>query len=93
MINLFLEEVPHYAEEMLTAYTSGNFEFIRKTAHRIKPTLGNLGIVTLKDDIQTIEDLAAGQNPSDRLLELLRRTNGVVINVAGELKTYLASAV
>jgi len=93
MINLFLEEVPHYAEEMLTAYTSGNFEFIRKTAHRIKPTLGNLGIVTLKDDIQTIEDLAAGQNPSDRLLELLRRTNGVVINVAGELRTYLASAV
>jgi len=93
MINLFLDEVPHFTEEMLTAYTSGNFDFIKKTAHRIKPTLGNLGINALKDDIQTIEDLAAGQNPSGHLLELLRRTNGVVINVAGELRTYLASAV
>jgi len=93
MITLFLEEVPQFTEEMLSAYTSGNYEFIKKTAHRIKPTLGNLGINTLKDDIQTIEQLAADQTANGQLLELLRRTNGIVINVAGELRTYLASAI
>jgi len=93
MIALFLDEVPHFTEEMLSAYTHGNFDFIKKTAHRIKPTLGTLGISALKDDIQTIEQLAADETASSQLLELLRRTNGVVINVAGELRTYLASAV
>jgi len=55
MIEMFHQVVEKANEEFDEALIAKNFSQINKTAHRIKPTIDNMGIVTLKEDIRELE--------------------------------------
>lgn len=55
MIEMFHQVVEKANEEFDVALKAKNFSQINKTAHRIKPTIDNMGIVSLKEDIRELE--------------------------------------
>ncbi len=86
MIRLFLEQMPAAVDEIKTALKEGDPEKIRKTAHRIKPTIDNFGIDDLKQDIRSIEAMAKEGLVSPELEFLIDRLADVIARVAGELE-------
>lgn len=86
MVALFLQEVPEAAPKMMAAYDNGDFEFIRRTAHRIKSDVDNLGIAVLKTDIREIERLASLGLPSRQLQMLLHHAETVLSHVTADLE-------
>jgi PAS domain S-box-containing protein len=90
MIRLFLEQVPAATHEIMQAYRDHELEKVKAIAHRIKPTIDNLEIHSLKNEIREIETLAAKKKPSERLENLIELTQDVIGKVAVQLKEYSA---
>lgn len=57
MIELFLEQTPESVAEITTALQKGDILSIKKLAHKVKPMVDSLEILTLKDVIRELEDL------------------------------------
>ena len=55
MTKLFSEIIPKYIEEMEIALKNKDLEAVSKVAHKLKPSLFNMNIHILKEDIKTIE--------------------------------------
>jgi HPt (histidine-containing phosphotransfer) domain-containing protein len=55
MVRLFAEQAPALASEILASYESGDLQRMGSTAHKLKPSIDNMGIVSLKDPIRAIE--------------------------------------
>ena len=55
MLKLFLNLTPKYIELINESSKKNDLETIKKTAHKIKPTITNLGIISLKEDILILE--------------------------------------
>jgi PAS domain S-box-containing protein len=85
MIALFIESTPVSVIEMRNAYTNNEFEKVRKIAHRIKPSIDNLEITSLKIDIREIELNAETFQKSaqldDLILKVEKTMNEVVFNL------------
>ncbi len=86
MIQLFIEHTPASVLEISNAYSEGDFEKIKKVAHRLKPSIDNMGIAELKNEIREIEELAEANKPSERLEKLISTLQNVVEDVLLELK-------
>ncbi|WP_315820351.1 Hpt domain-containing protein [Paraflavitalea speifideaquila] len=89
MLHLFLQEVPAAVGAINMAYKSHDFATIHHCAHRIKPILANLGIVSLKEDILEIERTALEHQPSLRLEQLIHKLDTTVACVATHIRSYL----
>ncbi|MCX6317791.1 MAG: PAS domain S-box protein [Bacteroidetes bacterium] len=86
MISLFVGQVPAATAEIMEAYKEHDMEKVKSIAHRIKPTIDNLEIHSLKNEIREIETLAAKMKPSARLENLIQFLQDVIVKVALELK-------
>lgn len=86
MIDLFIVYGPESVQELKEAYAAGDFEKIRKIAHRIKPSIDNLGITSLVEDIRTIESKAEIYRTSIQLEKLISKLETVFTIVVNELK-------
>ncbi|HTI91606.1 MAG TPA: ATP-binding protein [Puia sp.] len=86
MVLLFLQQVPAEIKEMLAAHSENNFEFIRRTAHRIKPMLHNFGITSLKDDMIELEKLLPGNAHGDQAFTILKKAESIITQAAAGLK-------
>ncbi|MEZ0486665.1 PAS domain S-box protein [Fibrella aquatica] len=87
MTSLFIEYGPAAVQEIKDAHMAGDFEKVRKTAHRIKPSIDNMGILSLKEAIRTIEK-EAGNTLTNKELELLiAQLDTVITAVVNELRT------
>ncbi len=86
MITLFLDQGPASVSEIKAAYEAGDFEKIAKVAHRMKPTIDNLGILLLKEDIRDMEKHAAVYGRSALLETLVTKLETVIGAVATALK-------
>ena len=86
MIELFIEHVPPSVNEISNAYKEKDFEKIKSVAHRLRPSIDNMGIESLKNEIQEIEKLADGNQPSEHLNKLISKMEEVVSQVVIQLK-------
>ncbi|NID09890.1 PAS domain S-box protein [Fibrivirga algicola] len=86
MTSLFVDYGPTSVQEIDAAYALGDYETVRRVAHRIKPSIDNLGIKVLKDDIRTIEKEAGISLSADQLDSLLAKLKDVVTKVATDLQ-------
>lgn len=86
MIRLFIKQVPVSVEEIQAAYLDRNFDIIKKTAHRIKPSIDNMGINSLKAEIREIETLAMENNNSPKLIQLIQHLDNTIKKVVEELR-------
>jgi PAS domain S-box-containing protein len=89
MLHLFLQEVPAAIGAINMAYKSQDFATVHHCAHRIKPILGNLGVVSLKDDILEIEKTALEHQSTIRLEQLIHKLDTTVTCVAANIRCYL----
>lgn len=81
MIDLFLHQTPPMLDQMKEALLQNDLSTISGLAHKMKPSLDNLGIVSLKEVIRTIEKAGelgiSGQQLKDQL-DILEVTLGMV---------------
>ena len=85
MLRLFIDQIPDSVNYIKTAYKEGDFEKIKKTAHKIKPTIDIMEIESLKDDIRHIEKYAEIYQSSEQLENLISHLDEVVERVVEEL--------
>lgn len=86
MLSLFIEQVPNSVKELFHAYADEDFEKLSDIAHRIKPALDNMGIVSLKEEIREIEKFSVAYGKSERLEYLLKKVAEVINQVVYSLK-------
>ncbi len=80
MLGLFVTETPPGVEKLVEGYMSGDLETVRYFAHRMKPSITNLGILGLKDDILKIEFIKEKGPEMEQLVEKLQNTINRVVD-------------
>lgn len=85
MLNLFVDQVPASIHEMKQAFESQNLSKIKSIAHRIKPSIDNMGIVSLKEKIRNIESMADQAKGNEELKELINLLDKTISNVIAQL--------
>lgn len=91
MIQLFVDQIPTAVEGMNKAYTEGDFPTLKAIAHRIKPSIENMRIGNMYQEIRQIEQLAMEDTSSPQLPVLLERTSSVLIEAINQLKEELVA--
>lgn len=89
MIQLFVDQIPTSVEGMKKAYSERDFPALKAIAHRIKPSVENMRIGNMYQEIRQIEQLAMENEDSPLLPELLERTTSVLIEAIEQLKEEL----
>ncbi len=89
MIRLFIDIIPDSVLKMRNAFEEKDFDTLHAIAHRIKPSINNLGIDEIKVEIKQIEHLAAEDPRSNQLPLLLEKTETVLSEVIKQLKKEL----
>lgn len=76
MVAVFIKEIPNAIEEIKKAYNNNDFVTVKKTTHRIKPTLSYYAVIKIEKDIRSIETLAKqGQATPELELKIIRVEN------------------
>lgn len=86
MITLFITQAPSSVSEIKEAYAENDFERVKKIAHRLKPSIDNLGIISLKHEIRSIEKNAETLKTSKELEQLISNLETVINEVVITLK-------
>lgn len=87
MIGIFAEQTPVAISEMKAAMAAGHWDSVSKLAHRIKPSIDNMGIQTLQSVIRDIEAKAKSDPPDElTIAALLERTEEVIAAVLERLR-------
>lgn len=91
IILLFVDQAPAGVTRLKAAYHSHDFNEIGKIAHRMKPDIDNLEIISLKDDIRQIETLASQKQNGAVLEGLINKLDDTIMRVVHELKANVLS--
>lgn len=89
MVDLFLNQTPPMLEEMKQAFSVGDGQKVAALAHKMKPSLDNLGVKSLFQTIRNLEKYPSEpQNHSQTIedLDLLEKT---LFQVFSEMKSQL----
>lgn len=87
MVALFINQAPSSMKEIEDAYHSKDYEKIMKIAHRLKPSIDNMGIVSIKNDIRELEKNIDNYVASDTLELYIKKIGQVIDSVVVELKS------
>ena len=86
MIALFIAGTPISIQEMKDAYKNQDFDKVRKIAHKIKPSIDNLDINNIKNEVREIEMNAESYKSSEQLENLILKVENVMNVVVAQLK-------
>jgi hypothetical protein len=89
LLKLFLEIHVPAARELGRAFAEDNLEKVAGLAHWMKPSIQQMGIVGLKDDVGAIEDMASGRTSPEGLGVLVSGLCSVMERVGGQLRLEL----
>jgi HPt (histidine-containing phosphotransfer) domain-containing protein len=85
LLTIFVNETPTTIGSMYEALRKGEYETLRKLAHRIKPSIHNLGINGIAGHLLDIE---LGNEPQNTELKL-NHISSVLVEVLMEMKADL----
>ena len=57
MLRIFIEQAPSSVQEIKNAYKANDFNKVMQVAHKIKPMIDMLGIVSLKKEVRILENV------------------------------------
>lgn len=86
MIKLFSEQAPLSVQEIKEAYGQKDLEKVKAVAHRLKPSIDNMGIHSLTKEIRQIETLALSGDQEQELPGLIEQLETVLVEVVGRLQ-------
>ena len=72
MVNMFMEQIPLQAAELETYYHHSDYKSMSAMAHKIKPVVDNMNIISLKEPIREIEKIGKLGMANDNLEGLVR---------------------
>src|SRR5437867_13368514 len=78
MLNIFVKEMSLALQEICAGEESNNLEKIRSTAHRIKPSLSNMAVDSIRDDILKLEMFDPSGKQIAQLPEIINRVESVL---------------
>jgi len=90
MIGDFIEKVPQDLDEIQSHLEDQNWKRVRAIAHKIKPTLGFMGIKKLEPVIASIEEFAAEEKSLEKLPGLIEELNSVCSLAVKELEVEIS---
>lgn len=86
MIHIFTDSIPKSIEEIQAAFEKNDWDTLRKVAHRIKPSIDNMGIIGTKDDIRILEKYSLENGSLEDLKDLVKRVSDNLLKVVEELE-------
>ncbi len=89
MLQLFVRDIPESVTKMEAAFHQGDLMTVKALAHRIKPSIQNMGISLLKDDLPEIELIAATGNHDNRLEPMIEKLRKVTTQVVAQVREVL----
>jgi hypothetical protein len=89
LLKLFLEINVPAARELGQAFRENDMKKVVSLAHRMKPSIQQMDIALLKDDVGAIEGMAAGRLCPDGLGLLVSKFCSVMEQVEGQLRLEL----
>lgn len=89
MLSYFLENTPGVLNDMKQFYQDKDWKSLRNAAHKFKPQLTFMGIKSVFNEVETIEQNSANEVNTDEIPELLKKVEAVCIDAMEEIKTEL----
>ncbi len=86
MLTLFVESFPAYIEEMRSNFEKGDTEQLKKIAHKITPSLNDLGIVSILQDMYDLEKSNIEDFTHDNLQKKVEHVTQVLTKVTEQIK-------
>lgn len=86
MLKLFVTNTPESAQKIKSAYASGDFDTVKYLAHLIRPSLHNMSVNSVKNDVLQIEALAEKKIKDPMLEMLIDKLITVVDKAVGQIK-------
>jgi len=85
MKQIFSEEMLINLDKLTKAFTAGDYNTIRVTAHTMKPSIDNVHILSIKEEIRQLEHGAARQAPLEELKPLADKVDSVLRDVIADM--------
>jgi PAS domain S-box-containing protein len=90
MIHLFIKTIPPSLHSMREAYNNKDFVALNAVAHRIRPSIKDMGISEIFNDLKQVEILSIKDNQSILLPQYLDKIEDIMSKVIDELKTEIS---
>ncbi|MEO6305536.1 MAG: PAS domain S-box protein [Bacteroidia bacterium] len=85
MVQIFIDQADPSIEEILQAYKKKDLTSVYQVAHRIKPSIDGMGIISLKEVVRSVEKNAKENNDSEQLQEEINFLCSTLSNVVTQL--------
>lgn len=86
MLKMFVEQIPVFVNEMLEKHSVGELITVGEIAHRIKPTIDNMGIVSSKTIIREIEKMGKANEDNGTMHMLIKKVEADVANAVKAIR-------
>lgn len=91
MINIFLQQIPEFHEEMKTLYKSGKYHDLGLLAHKAKSSVAIMGMQNLADKLKELELKAKSEEDIESYSEYIDYYDKDTKLALNELKDYINS--
>lgn len=86
MLRLFTDIVPTSVEQMKNALAKNDFETIAKVAHKLKPSINHLNILSIQPLLLKLEKTEATQDNQESLVAFVIQVNEILESVVQHIK-------
>lgn len=86
MLKMFVEQIPVFVAEMMQKLEEGEYTTVGEIAHRIKPTIDNMGIVSSKTIIREIEKMGKANQDNGTMATLIKKVETDVAKAVEAIK-------
>jgi two-component system, sensor histidine kinase len=86
MLMMFVEQIPVFVNDMKEKHAEGQFLSVGEIAHRIKPTIDNMGIVSSKTLIRELEKMGKANEDNGTMATLIKKVESDVAKAVEAIK-------
>jgi CheY-like chemotaxis protein len=86
MVNIFISISRENCDMLQKALEKGDIEILNKTAHKIKPSIEQMGISSLKDTVRKLEKYKIENGSEEELNNLVKQLTSTLLEVAETLE-------
>ena len=86
MLKMFVEQIPVFVAEMMEKLEAGELITVGEIAHRIKPTIDNMGIISSKTIIRELEKMGKANEDNGTMATLIKKVEADVAKAVEAIK-------
>jgi CheY-like chemotaxis protein/two-component sensor histidine kinase len=87
MISIFINQTPTAIQKMEADLSNKDWTSLRAVAHKMKPSFSFVGVTSLQEKIETIEDNAEKGTNANLIADLIAQVKEVSLKAVAELQT------